>query len=51
MRANQLPVLCDQVEHDSQIYFATFILWKITKLQNTQQPQKLESLVWETLEF
>jgi hypothetical protein len=33
---------CRQVAYGSQICFATFIQWKITKLLKTQQPLKLD---------
>jgi hypothetical protein len=43
MRRNQLPVSASRCQCESQICFATFILWKISKWPKTQQPTKLEN--------
>jgi hypothetical protein len=42
MKGNQLPASAARWQHWSQICFATFNKWKITKLLITQQPLKLE---------
>jgi hypothetical protein len=42
VRGNQLLVSAARWQHGSQICFGTFIKWKITKLQKTQLPLKLE---------
>ncbi len=42
IRINQLPVSVTRWQHGSQIYFVTFIRWKIAYVLITQQTQKLE---------
>jgi len=54
MSENQLTVSAARWQHWSQICFATFIQWKITKLLRTQQllkPEKKISTYLDSLEF
>jgi hypothetical protein len=53
IRINQLPVYASRCQQGSQIFFADFIVQKITKLLKTQHPLKPENMNinLEPLEF